>query len=346
MAVRQVEILCRLIAILSCFIAGYASAQTYQPYRFSIVGHPQNVVHAPPDTPSLVLMGGGENVDEAFRWMIGKSGGGNFVVIGADNSDEYNQYIYRMGGVSSVETLIIPSRKAAHDPFVIARIRAADALFIAGGDQSDYLRYWKNTPVQDAIQYLANRNVPIGGISAGIAILGQHVFTAERGTIDSATALADPYHGKITLDHDFLMLHGLNGVITDTHLETRKRLGRLVSFMARIAKDGMLSAIRGIGVDTETALVIDNNIAIRLGKPAGAVYFLSADGPPEVCEPAIPLSYRDITVQRLEKNERFDLGSWSKLGSFREIYSISVLHGSFAVFARMADRRGEKQVFH
>jgi len=49
-----------------------------------------------------------------------------------------NPYIYGLGTVDSVETRIIKSRMvAAADPFVIAKIRNAEALWIAGGDQSD-----------------------------------------------------------------------------------------------------------------------------------------------------------------------------------------------------------------
>ena len=35
---------------------------------------------------------------------------------------------------------------AAFEPFIINTIRNAEALFIAGGDQSDYVNFWKNTP--------------------------------------------------------------------------------------------------------------------------------------------------------------------------------------------------------
>ena len=74
----------------------------------------------------------------------------------------YNLYILPMGRVTSVETLIIPSREAANDPFVVGRIRRAEALFIAGGDQSDYVNYWKGTRVDAAIAELSAKNTPIG----------------------------------------------------------------------------------------------------------------------------------------------------------------------------------------
>jgi hypothetical protein len=49
----------------------------------------------------------------------------------------------------------VKNRKAAFQPFVIDTIRSAEALFIAGGDQSNYVDFWKNTPVEDAISFVA-----------------------------------------------------------------------------------------------------------------------------------------------------------------------------------------------
>ena len=60
--------------------------------------------------------------------MIGKSGGGDFVVIRATGTDAYNPYIYDFGGIDSVETIITKNRAAASDPFVVDTIRNAEAL--------------------------------------------------------------------------------------------------------------------------------------------------------------------------------------------------------------------------
>lgn len=315
-----------LLLLLSLLLAPAGHVAVHG-IRHTVVGHPVEIHAARPSTPSFVLMGGDANVDEAFRWMISKAGGGNFVVIGVDNSDEYNDYIYRMGGVSSVQTLIIPDAAAARNPKVAARIREADALFIMGGDQSEYLRYWQGTPVQEAIQELASRNVPIGGISAGLAILGQYVFSAARGSIGSSMALADPYHERLTLARDFLDLPHFEGVITDTHFDTRNRLGRLIAFMARITKDTEQRPVRGIGVDSGAALLVEGDTAVRVGKPTSAVYFLSAQNPPDVCEPGQPLTYRDIAVHRLTGDERFDMRTWSKNETRDGIYLASVADG-------------------
>src|SRR5205085_11712333 len=37
------------------------------------------------------------------------------------------------------------------DPFVARKIRSAEALFIAGGDQWNYVRLWRGSPVGEAV---------------------------------------------------------------------------------------------------------------------------------------------------------------------------------------------------
>jgi cyanophycinase len=317
---------CRVGMLALGVFAGQA-AHAEKPYKYYAVGDTNDVVLPTPAHPALVLMGGGPDVDDAFRWMIRKGGGGNFVVIRATGTEAYNPYIFAMGGVRSVETIVVPSRDAASDPFVLQRIRGAEALFIAGGDQNDYLQFWKGTPLAAALQQLANRNVPIGGTSAGLAVLGQFVYSGANQSVTSADALANPYNKNVTLDRDFLALPSLGRTITDSHLDARDRMGRLATFMARVVNDGWTSMARGIGVDVETALLVENGQATRVG--VGSAYFLQTVGLPQVCAPKTPLTYQNIGVQRLSAEGTFDLNNWSGYGSTVN-YAISAVKGALS----------------
>jgi len=313
-----------LLLVLSLCVS--ASAQAAKPYEFYVVGDPTNVTRPQPAQPSLVLMGGGTDVDDAFRWMIQKAGGGNFVVIRATGTDAYNPYIYAFGnGVTSVETLVIPNRAAANDPFVLERVRNAEALWIAGGDQANYWQYWKDTPLQAAIQGLANKNIPIGGTSAGLAVMSQYVFTALNGSITSPQALANPYDRAVSLGRDFIALPGMGNMIADMHLDSRDRMGRLVTFMARIVNDGWTPMTHGIGIDVETALLVENGNATRVGN--GSAYFLNTVGVPEVCKPKMPLTYRNVGVQRLSGAGSFSLTNWASYNNSTVNYNISAIKG-------------------
>ncbi len=291
-------------------------------HNYYFVGNKEDVVK--PTSPSLVLMGGGTDVDEAFKWMIERSGGGDFVIIRARGTDAYNQYIYELGKVDSVETLIIKSKLQAQDSFLVNKIKNAEALFIAGGDQSHYVKYWKGTPVENALHYLRDKGVPIGGTSAGLAILGEFLFSAKKGTVYSSEALSDPYNKYIILERDFLRLPYMDKAITDSHFAQRDRMGRIITFMARIITDGWASEVKGIGIDEATALLIDEK-GLAIVKGRGSVYFLRNPGPPQRCIAQNPLTFLDIPVCKVSESGSFDLATWR--GICDVSYFISAING-------------------
>src|SRR6516225_5564243 len=139
-----------VVLLLSFAVLPANAAKKYSYFR---VGNPNDVTTA--TTPGTVLMGGGTDVDAAFQWMCQRSGNGDFLVIRATGTDAYNPYIQQLcPNENSVATLIIPNATAANDPDVASIIQHAEALFIAGGDQSDYINFWQGTPVQSALNGL------------------------------------------------------------------------------------------------------------------------------------------------------------------------------------------------
>ncbi|MDP3651527.1 MAG: cyanophycinase [Rhodoferax sp.] len=349
------------------------SAAAGKPYSYFVTGNAQASVTlpTPPSTPSLVLMGGGPDVDAAFRWMLTRAGiqpgtGGRFVVIRATGTEAYNPYIYYSDaafststtiaeqwvggaalGLSSVETLVIPNANAANDPFVNTVLGKAHAVFIAGGDQSDYIKSWKGTKLDQTLQALVQNKVPIGGTSAGLAVLGQFDFAALKGTVTSAQALSDPFNKAMTLDPNPLSLAGgfiappaLANTVLDSHLDSRDRMGRLIAFVARLvapdaafgcpggilaAGTGRSATARGIGVGVETALLVQGNpgadaafTARRVTNPStsteSAVYFVRPLSPPTVCAPGKPLTMTSVEIKKLADSDTvFNLSDWSGL---------------------------------
>jgi cyanophycinase len=235
-------------------------------------------------TGGICLMGGSTDVDAAFKWMIEKSGGGDFVVIRSDVSYGYNSYVRKLGNLNSVETIIIASVADAQNPKVAAKIKNAEALFIAGGDQKDYVTYWKDTPVEEAINYLINtKQVPVGGTSAGCAILGSSYFSAIKGSVTSMQAMRNPYSALVSLGHDdFINSPFLKNTITDQHYSQRDREGRLVAFIARMKTDLNINS-RAIAVDEQTAVCIDQYGMATVFGINNAFFLQSASLGPEIC---------------------------------------------------------------
>jgi cyanophycinase len=249
-------------------------------------------------------------VEEATEFLCKHSGGGELVVLSASGADEYNSDFNAACPGNSVTTLVITSAVGGNDPFVADKIRKAHAIFISGGDQSNYVKFWSGNAVQEEINADVARGVPIGGISAGLAVQGQFVFTAMQDTVKSPEALANPYDSHVTLARDFLAIPALKGVITDSHFSQRERMGRSIAFLARIVQDGWAKEVHGIGIDETTAVLVDADGHARVVGENSA-YFMTLDHRPEICVDGKPLTVRHVKVWKLSAGAEFDLKSWT-----------------------------------
>ena len=278
----------------------------------------------------LALMGGGGTVDAAFAFIASHAGGGHIVILRAvsDNSfdpDDGNygkSFVKKWGPVASAETIVFHNRAAASDARVIAALKNADGIFLAGGDQANYIRYWKGTPVQELLNEHVRANRPIGGSSAGLAVLGHYSYTAfDGGSMESKVALADPFDHGVTLESDFLRYRWLDDVITDTHFSARHRLGRLIAFIARLNRDeaannGDSNRIYGVGVDEHTALLIDAKGMARVAAgSAGSVWFVLQTEPPSLLRRGSALSVERLRLVRLGIAGTFDFAARSAAGA-------------------------------
>ena len=276
------------------------------------------------------MMGGGADLDEAFRWLCQKANGGDFLVLRAHGADDYNSYLNGLCKLNSVATLIIPDRAAAQDPALAEIIRHAEAVFIAGGDQARYVNFWKGTPVEDAINAGIASGKPIGGTSAGLAILGQFAYGALNDKEDdhdlaSPETLANPYFNRVTLVRDFLKISNLQNTITDSHFAKRDRLGRSLVFLSRIVQDGWSQAPREIAIDEKSAVLVEPDGQAAVVGPGKGAYFLEVTKAPEVCNPNTPLTIRGISAYHASRGAHFDLKSWQGTGG--ESYTLSVVNG-------------------
>jgi cyanophycinase-like exopeptidase len=305
------------------FLPRFICAQSYTSY---FTGDTSDV-HTP-TKGGICLMGGAGEDDQAMKWFLQQSGGGDILVIRCTGSNGYNNYLFSDLGipVNSVESIVMPSDSSALSPYVIQQIRNAEGLWMAGGDQYDYVSRWKDKPVEEAIKYLIHeKKAPIGGISAGMAILGSAYFDAENGTVTSAAALANPFTYLVSLGkNDFLDHPLLQNVITDTHYDDPDRRGRQMSFMARLVKSEN-TPFKGIACEEYTAICIDS---AGLAKVYGTTsdndfaYFLqsncNATFLPETCQSSIPLTWNNgqqaVKICKIKGTNNgtntFDLRDW------------------------------------
>ena len=274
--------------------------------------------------PGVVVMGGNQDVDDAFVWMqarlAGGSAGGDVVVLrdpdpNAGHDDDYAPYLLGLAKFNSVQTIVLADPVGASELAQAAAIvDAAEGVFFGGGDQRHYVG-WRG-PLLDAVQRVYDRRGVVGGTSAGGALFGQIVNDAigqySHGSTTSANALADPFEPSITFTTGLFAIPALAGAITDTHFHARDRFGRLAAFVARIAGGslaGSTSAL-GVGVDEDSALLIDDRgiATLALYAPGRGGAWLLRGGPPADLAPGRALTY-SVAVTRLDAaGQRFDLG--------------------------------------
>ena len=318
---------CFLLAWFS-FAAVFACGQA-EPYKYIRTGSDQDASTAA--TAGYALMGGGPDLDDAFKFLCQHGAGGDFLILRAAGDDDYNPYVQHLCKLNSVATLVIASRQAANDGRVADIIHHAEAIFIAGGDQARYINWWQDTPVQEALNAHIAAGKPIGGTSAGLAVLGEFIYSAQGDAPDdpdltSAQALADPYFARVTVRRNFLKINLLHNTLTDTHFAKRNRMGRSLTFLARIVQDGWSPHPREIAVDESSAVLVERDGKSQIvGKGRGA-YFISADHKPTTCRANTPLTLENVAVYNAPGGTTFDLKSWA--GSGGKSYSLTVRNGS------------------
>src|SRR6204780_4918182 len=317
-----------LLIIGVSLIFGLGTAAQSASYQYFRLGNKDDVQTHP--SGGTAMMGGGTDLDEAFRWLCEKGNGGDFLVLRAGGGAAYNDYVYKICKLNSAATLILPDRAAAEDPAVVEIMKKAEVIFISGGDQAYYIRAWKGTPVEDAINAHGAAGKPIGGTSAGLAVLGEFAYGAlgdkpDDNDLASMDVLANPYFDRVTLVRGFLKIPHLENLLTDSHFAERDRMGRTLGFLARIMQDGWSKSPREVAVDEKSAVLVEpDGKATVVGTGKGA-YFLRPRHAPELCEKGVALTFRDISVQPVSAGGHFDLTSWTAGGGKQ--YSLSVVQG-------------------
>lgn len=300
-----------------------------QTYTSWIVGDTSDV--DTPHQPGLVLAGGGSDNDQAMTWMLNRAAGGDIVILRASGADGYNNYFFSDLGVTvnSVETLLTPSQAAANDPYVRRRIREAEVLFIAGGDQTAYFDFWNDSEVEDALQYLLSEKLAtIGGTSAGMMVMGEWYYIPQNQGVTSQEALGNPFHPNMQQISagGFLDNPILENTITDTHFDQRNRSGRSFAFLARGKKDWAING-KAIACNEVTVVCVDETGLARVYGEFPAyddyAYFMQVNcfenNTPEICEPNKKLFWKRnrqvVKVYRvpgtITGTHTFDLNNWN-----------------------------------
>lgn len=205
--------------------------------------------------PAMMIMGGGNEVDNQFRdlvWPIVNRG--NIVVLRTNPSNGYQNYFNSdiptlfspAQTPASVETLVIDTVAKANDAYTSWAVSRAELVWFAGGDQSIYINRWQGTALETAVHQAYARGAVIGGTSAGAMILGQYIYDPDGvSAVTSSQAINNPYHPSIhqRFTTNFFRFPIMRDILVETHTQFHgsnpNRLGRAATFMAYLRTEGI-----------------------------------------------------------------------------------------------------------
>ena len=205
----------------------------------------------------LLLVGGGPEKNggsswstPAYRW----AGEGKRVAIIGTSTGTLAPYFKQQCGAIYAKEFAVATHDSADSQVLYDTLLTYQVIFFRGGDQYEYYNLYRNTKLQDAVNFIYNNGGTIGGTSAGMHILSSIVFTAQNGTAYPDDCIENPNNSDIKLANDFMNL--VPGFIFDTHFAERARFGRLTAFLANYSLNKGID-ITGIGMDDMTCMTVD-----------------------------------------------------------------------------------------
>ena len=216
----------------------------------------------------LLLVGGGSRPEPILRRFVELAGGADATIVvlptASSLPDAGTAMVaeFREAGARNVRSLELRTRDDALEPSMSASLRAAQGVWLTGGDQSRITGAFRGTPAFAALRAAHRAGAVLGGTSAGTACMTPVMLTGsgDRGVIRSGNVPLGPGLGF------------LPGMVVDQHFVARQRQNRLISVVLE-------DPVRlGVGVDEATAIEVDLGAGTFLVRGEGWVQVYDASG--------------------------------------------------------------------
>ncbi|MDZ7773381.1 MAG: cyanophycinase [Balneolaceae bacterium] len=248
-----------------------------------------------PASGSLVVVGGSMQDPAIFARFIDLAGGwdANIVVVPTAAADSIPQeYLDRIRqrfadrGVQNLTVLHTKDRELADSEAFTEPVRQADGVWFTGGRQWRIVDSYMGTLTQQAFEDVLERGGVIGGSSAGATIQGSYLARGDSRT--NTIMMGDHEEGFAYIEN----------VAIDQHLLQRNRQFDLVEIIE--AKPHLL----GIGLDENTAIVVQGDVFEVMGESFVAVYDASRWEAGDSDLEALP---RGELFQLLDAGQRYNM---------------------------------------
>lgn len=224
-----------------------------------------------PEKGHLVIIGGGSGGQAILKRFLDLAGGADapiVVIPTACGEDSYGPFWPRLlwfknAGATNLTVLHTKDRTVADSEEFVRPIREAQGVFFTGGRQWRLADSYLNTRVQKELEALLDRGGVIGGSSAGATIQGSYLARGDTKT--NTIMMGDHVEG----------FGFLRNVAIDQHHLKRNRQFDLIEIIE--AHPHLL----GIGLDVNTAIIVQGDEFEVIGESYVAIYDPSRHIPPE-----------------------------------------------------------------
>lgn len=201
-----------------------------------------------PAKGTLVIMGGGSHEEEILKRFVELAGGASAKIVyiptaveDAGLQLENAAKEWEKQGVPHVMVLHTRDPKEADTEKFVEPIKSATGVWFGGGRQWRLADAYLNTRTHTELKALLERGGVIGGTSAGATIQGSFLVRGDT-------------KGNEVMEGDHLLGLGfLNNVAIDQHILRRNRQFDLIPVIEAHPE------LLGIGIDEDTAIVVQNN---------------------------------------------------------------------------------------
>ncbi|MFN0019457.1 MAG: cyanophycinase [Pirellulaceae bacterium] len=208
---------------------------------------------------SLVIVGGGGMPADVTAKFIELAGGPEapIVVLPTANppvtddgkTERREGSFFERAGAKHVTILPQRTREEVESPEFEEALKKAKGVWFGGGRQWRFVDCYAGTKAEKLIRDVLDRGGVIGGSSAGATIQGD--FLVRGSVLGNEEMMAEGYERGLGY---------LPGSAIDQHFTQRKRFPDMTSVMKRHPQ------ILGIGIDETTAVVVQGETALIMGK--------------------------------------------------------------------------------
>jgi len=236
----------------------------------------------PTKAGALVIMGGAERFDHREIWeeIVALAGGpgSRIAVFPTASLDPIRKgnWVVETLNKTGAQAFLVPlawrqmerePHEVAEDADIVAAVRDAHGVFFIGGGQERITRALRTprgepTPLLNAVWDVYQRGGVIAGTSAGAAIMSRVMYRNPDSVLDT---LEQGVRMGQELDHGFGFLD--HAWFVDQHCLVR---GRFARALVAMVDQGFRY---GLGIDENSAVVIEQNRSLRVIGYRGALVF-------------------------------------------------------------------------